>query len=503
MDNKQEAQQRFINIHAVVLGLAREGTALTRFLVGHGARVTVTDTKPAQALAENLAMLHGLPVTYALGGHPLSVLDAADIVFVSPGVPLEIPFLVEARRRGLPLSSETRLFSRLCPAQIVGITGSSGKSTTTALVGEMVRAAGCQTWVGGNIGRPLLEHVDEIGPSDLVIMELSSFQLALFAPWSPKVRDQAPALPGPMLFDPAGWSPPVAAVLNVTANHLDRHVTMESYVAAKKQILAHQKPGNLAVLNFDNPITKGMGEQTAAHGQRVLWFSLQKEVEEGTFLRGESLVLRLAGHEQVLCTTKDLQLLGRHNLANSLAASALAVAAFVAGRHKAGWADLPVEMFRRAVGSFRGVEHRLELVRERAGVKWYNDSIATSPERTVAALQSFDAPIVLLAGGRDKHLTWDELAALTWCKVRHLILFGEAAGLIDRAMQEARASASNQQPTTQIHHGGTLEQAVEIAASLAQPGDVVLLSPGGTSFDAYRDFVARGEHFRQLVRNLE
>jgi UDP-N-acetylmuramoylalanine--D-glutamate ligase len=503
MGERQGQPLDFSDTRALAVGLAREGTALTRFLVEHGASVTVTDAKPAEALADNVAALVDLPVTYALGGHPFALLEKADLVFVSPGVPLDIPFLVEARRRGLPLSSETRLFTRLCPAPIVGITGSSGKTTTTALVGEMLDAAGWRTWVGGNIGQPLIGHLESIRPGDVVVMELSSFQLDLFAPW-PWIRaDAGVARLGGALFDPAGWSPPIAGVLNVTPNHLDRHPSMEAYIAAKDQILVHQRPSDIAVLNLDNPVTRSMGECVKDRGQRVLWFTLEQEVSEGIFVRGDESVLRLGQREEVLYRTEDLNLLGRHNQANALAACGLAVAVHLVSQQEVGEVALPIEALRRAATSFRGVEHRLELVREREHVRWYNDSIATTPERTVAALESFDSPVVLLGGGRDKHLPWDEMATLTWRKVRHLILFGEAADLIETAMRNSQEAAHDSPYPTHIHHAGTLAKAVELAARLAQPGDVVLLSPGGTSFDGYRDFTARGEHFRRLVRSLE
>ena len=252
--------------------------------------------------------------------------------------------------------------------------------------------------------------------------------------------------------------------------------------------MAHQQPDGLAVLNQDDATTRRLG---LAARQRVLWFSLQEPVAEGAWLRGKELVLRLGGHEEVVCRTGEMRLRGQHNVANVLAASALA-----------GTAGAPLEALRREAITFAGVEHRLELVRTRAGVGWYNDSIATSPERAVAALRSFKEPIVLLAGGRDKHLPWEEMAALVWRRVRHLVLFGEAAGLIEAAMERARPAGQGV-ALAGVHHGGNLERAVEIAAGLARPGDVVLLSPGGTSFDAYADFLARGEHFRQLVRALE
>lgn len=492
-----------LNTRVLILGLAREGTALARFLAEHGARVTVTDAKPAEVLADQVTALAGLPISFALGGHPFDLLDDVDILFVSPGVALEIPFLVEARRRGLPLSSETRLFTRLCPAPVVGVTGSSGKSTTSVLVGEILESAGWRTWVGGNIGRPLIGYLPEIAPADLVVMELSSFQLEFFGPWpgTPLGGDSA----GPIgaLFDPSGWSPPIATMLNITPNHLDRHGTMEAYIAAKTRILAYQRPGDVAVLNLDNPITRELGVGLGSRGRQVLWFSLEALTGEGVFLRGDELVLRLAGDEQVICRTADLKLLGRHNLANVLAACALAASVHLACQPSTESVVPLVQILSQTVTAFRGVEHRLELVRDRHGIRWYNDSIATSPERTVAALRSFETPIVLLAGGRDKHLPWAEMADLTWRKVRCLILFGEAADLIERAVQAAQEMAPDKGHPTCIYHAGTLPRAVECAAELAKAGDTVLLSPGGTSFDAYRDFVARGEHFRKLVQALE
>jgi UDP-N-acetylmuramoylalanine--D-glutamate ligase len=496
----QSAKVDFSGVKALVVGLAREGTALARFLAQHGAQVTVTDAKPAETLAENVAALAAWPVAFALGGHPFSLLDDVDLVFVSPGVPLQIPLLREAAQRGLPLSSETRLFTRLCPAQIIGITGSSGKTTTTALVGEMLKAAGRRTWVGGNIGRPLIGHLGAITAGDVVVMELSSFQLEFFAPWAGPQESTTEAREHRALLDPAGWSPPIAAILNLTPNHLDRHSTMEAYIAAKAHILNHQGAGDMAILNLDDPLTRQMGK--SLRSARASWFSMERQVEEGAFLRSDELILRQGSQEQLICRAEELQLMGRHNVANTLAACTLA-----------GAAGAPAQALRRTATYFKGVEHRLELVRTWNGVRWYNDSIATTPERTVAALKAIDAPIVLLAGGRDKHLPWNDMAAVTWAKVHHLILFGEAAQLIEAAMQEARSSkqapgreraaTAKAQRALEIHHAGTLEEATELAAQVARPGDAVLLSPGGTSYDAYQDFVERGKHFRKLVRGLE
>ncbi|UCC64140.1 MAG: UDP-N-acetylmuramoyl-L-alanine--D-glutamate ligase [Anaerolineae bacterium] len=474
------AEMRFGGQQVTIVGLAREGTALARFLAERGATATATDQKPARALKGTLDALAGLPINYRLGGHPEEIFEA-DVVFLSPGVPFDSPVAQGARQRGIPLSSETRLFTRLCPAPIVGITGSSGKTTTTALVGEMLeRSHPGRVWVGGNIGQPLIGHLDEIRPDDWVVMELSSFQLELFGPWDLGRRGHGP------LFDPAGWSPPVAAILNVTPNHLDRHRTMEAYTAAKREIIAYQKPGDAAVLGFDNAVTRGLAADCPG---RAIFFGTAGWKAAGlegwgAFLDNDVIAVRLDGEARPVCRSGELRLRGQHNVENVLAACAIASAA-----------GAGVKALRAAATTFEGLPHRLELVREFNGVRYYNDSIATSPERTIAALKSFGEPIVLLLGGRDKHLPWDDLARLTHRKARHAILFGEAAPIIQRAMQAVPGGC-------QVHLAATMEVATELAASLAQPGDMVLLSPGGTSFDAFQDFEERGERFKEKVKQL-
>ena len=468
-------KERFRGLRITVVGFAREGKALTRFLLDAGARVTVTDLKRREELLPDVAEFEGSTVRFVLGENPLWLLDETDVLFVSPGVPLEVPIVAEARRRGIPVSGEARLFCELCPTPyLVGITGSSGKTTTTTLVGEMLKAAGFVTWVGGNIGVPLLPAVEEMHPDHRVAMELSSFQLDLFAP-------EFGYPPG------RGLSPPIAAVLNVTPNHLDRHPSMEDYIRAKEHIILHQRPDDVAVLGYDNPVSRGMAAKAPG---RVLFFSLEKPLDEGAFLRGGDLLLRLDGREHVICRASQVRLRGMHNIANVLAAALLA-----------RLAGAPPEAITHVATTFTGVEHRLEFVRELGGVRYYNDSIATSPERVVAALKSFDEPIVLLAGGRDKHLPWEEMADLTVRKVRHLVLFGEAVPIIERAVREAMRRARADSPAITVCH--TLEEAVDAAARVARPGDVVLLSPGGTSFDAFRDYAHRGRRFKELVMALE
>ncbi|HOG47997.1 MAG TPA: Mur ligase family protein, partial [Anaerolineae bacterium] len=262
-------------LRATIIGLGREGMALARFLAAHGARVTVSDAKGPDALNEAIAQLGDLDVHYALGGHPEWIL-AADVLFLSPGVPAEAPIVVQARQRGVALSSETRLFTRLCPAAIVGITGSSGKTTTTTLVGRMLEASGRHTFVGGNIGQPLIGRLHEIDAGDAVVMELSSFQLEGFGPAAPPER----------AFPAGGWSPPGAAILNITPNHLDRHPTMEAYIAAKANILRYQRPDDWVVLNADDEVTRTCGE---CYAGRTIEFSMLGPVAVGAYLDGETI----------------------------------------------------------------------------------------------------------------------------------------------------------------------------------------------------------------------
>jgi len=459
--------------------------ALARFFCAQGVQVTVTDLRLADGLQEELAALEGRPIRYVLGGHPLKLLDRCDLLCLSGGVPPETPLPQEARRRGIPLSNDSLLTLRLAPTPMIGITGSSGKTTTTTLVGEMLRATPCKTWVGGNIGTPLIDRIVEIAAGDKMVLELSSFQLQLF-----------------------DASPHVAAILNITPNHLDRHPSMAHYAAAKANVLRWQSADDIAVLGADNAITgqwwqTGRVDIAADTGQdavhftieaRRIGFSLEQELPAGAFLRGERLIWRGDSGEREICLADDLELVGRHNVANVLAACALG-----------GAAGATPEAMARVATTFAGVAHRLELVRDLDSVRWYNDSIATAPERVIAALESFDEPLILLAGGRDKHLPWDEMADLTLEKVRHLVLFGEAADLIAEQIEAAQRRAMARDGTTHsitVHRCRELEEAVEAAARVAQERDVVLLSPGGTSFDAYRDFEERGRHFRDLVNAL-
>ena len=469
----------FSGLRALVVGLAREGSAVARFLAEHGAHVTVTDAQPADTLAPQTAALQDLDITYRLGGHPEALLDRAttDVLVVSPGVPLTIPFLQQANDLGLLLTTESRLFCQLCPAPIIGISGSSGKTTTTTLVGLMLEAAGFTTHVGGNIGQPLISSLMTIQPTDWVVMELSSFQLEYFHR-SPVPPEQVSPRIRRLLLP---WSPNIGALLNITPNHLDRHGDMAAYTHAKQSLVSGMTADQTAVLGFDNPATRNMAEQVSAP---VRWFSYQQRVNHGTCIVDDHIALVDDDQVTAVCPVNAIKLRGQHNVYNVLAACAIS--------HEAG---VPIEAMASVATSFTGVAHRLEYVATRHGVAYYNDSIATSPERLVAALNAFDESIILLAGGKDKDLPWDEAAQLIVKQVKHLILFGHAADLIEAAVRQALQPGAS----LSIYRANTLDAAVAQAQSIAQSGDIVVLSPGGTSFDAYFDYVERGEHFRQLV----
>jgi UDP-N-acetylmuramoylalanine--D-glutamate ligase len=446
----------------VVIGFARQGQALTRWLSMIGAIPVVTDSKTAEALQINP---DDYPrARFALGeSNPERLIEVTDMLCVSGGVPLSHPLVQAAMQRQIPVTNDAQLFVDRCPAPIIGITGSAGKTTTTTLVGEIVKKAGYTTWVGGNIGNVLLDVMMGIRPEHRVVMELSSFQLEL-------------------MFS----SPQISAILNITPNHLDRHETMENYMRAKANIIGHQGNDDFAILSRDDWGSRMV--EAAARGN-LLWFSRNEIVTDGAFLVGTRLfVSGLAstnGEPQMVCEVSDIPLRGEHNVSNVLAACAIA-----------GAAGIAPEVMAETIKAFKAVPHRLELVREVNGVKYVNDSIATAPERVVAALNSYDEPLVLLAGGADKKLPWDEMVALALHKTRHIVAFGKDGDIVVNLVKKL---TGNTDCVTRVK---TLDEAVAVAAKVALPGDVVLLSPGGTSYDAYKDFVERGEHFRSLVSAL-
>ncbi len=457
----------------VVFGFGRQGVALARWLPSIGAEVVVTDSRSAKAL--NLRRRDYPGARFYLGGHPDDVLTGARLICVSGGVPLDLPILEEARQRGIPFSNDAQLFLERCPAPIIGITGSAGKTTTTALVGKIAAAAGYRVWVGGNIGNPLIEDLPNIRREDIVVMELSSFQLELMSA-----------------------SPNVAAILNLTPNHLDRHGSFERYAAAKANILLFQNSADVAVLGWDDAGSKDFEPIVAGE---LLAFSRYEMTPHGAFMLGSRLLVAGSAsydtNPHVVCEREDIGLRGEHNVLNVLAACAITGGMGLA-------IDRPgimPEVMRAAIRAFKPVEHRLETVRVVDGVAWVNDSIATAPERLLAALGSYDEPLVLLIGGADKDLPWEAALQRALLQARHIVVFGQdgekqVATKVMKILEKLRPGDVN------VKRAKTLAEAVELAAAVAEPGDVVLLSPGGTSYDAYADFAERGEHFRQLVSEL-
>lgn len=449
--------------NVLILGAARQGLALARWLTRHGATVTLNDSRDESELTSAKQSLIDAKVKWVAGGHPLELLNDADVLCLSGGVPLTLPIVEEAIKREIPLSNDSQIFMEVVPCKTIGITGSAGKTTTTTLVGNMAKLAKEEhAYVGGNIGDPLINYVDDMNADDVAVLELSSFQL-----------------------DQMTISPNVAAILNITPNHLDRHGTMEAYTNAKSRILEFQSTQDTAILGCDD---KGAWSLKDCVKGNLLSFSLQDLDEglNGTYLHDGLLSLRDGFAYIPLLMREKVQLRGDHNVANVLAAFAIG--------HAAGF---KLDDMLEAVEEFRGVPHRLELVRELHGVRWYNDSIATAPERAAAAVHAFTEPIVLMLGGRDKNLPWGELAKLIHERVDHVVVFGEAGKMIQKTVTGYSGVGS-----VDVRHAQTLKEAVMLAAEVASAGDVVLLSPGGTSFDEFKDFAERGEAFRKWVLEL-
>jgi UDP-N-acetylmuramoylalanine--D-glutamate ligase len=448
-----------------VIGLGIEGVDTARYAATHGGRVRVLDSKSRDALAARLQQLEGLPIDHALGT-PQRIEDIADsdLVFVSQSVPLTAPALVEARKRGIELSSMTRYFLEHCPGPTIGITGSSGKTTTTSLVAAMLAADRRSYRVGGNIGTGLLGLLDGIDERTWTVMEVSHTQLQL-----------------------TDRSPHIAAVLNITPNHLDQF-SWDAYVALKQNLVRYQTADDIVVLNLDDELFEATRGLTPA----TCWcFTSGESVDgDGAFVRDRALFVQRGAVEEMVVPIHDIPLRGEHNVANVLAATAIAAAAGVATEHIA-----------EAIRNFKAVPHRLEVVGEVDGVRYVNDSIATTPERTLAGIRSFHDPLVLLLGGKDKDLPKDELAQEALQRCSGIVFFGADGALLEGAV-EANAPYVAPEDRPQTVRVATLAEAVQHAREMSEPGGVVLLSPACTSFDAYANFEERGDEFRRLVRAM-
>ena len=444
-----------------VIGMGVSNTPLIRMLLRADLNVTVRD-KAARDRVEDVAEeLESLGANLVLGENYLEDLTE-DIIFRTPGLKPGTPQLQAAVEQGSEITSEMELFFRACPCQIIGVTGSDGKTTTTTLISEFLKAAGYNVFVGGNIGKPLLPDVEGMEPEDFAVLELSSFQLM--------TMDQ---------------SPDIAVFTNLSPNHLDYHGTMEEYTTAKKNIFIHQNEGGRVIFNFDNQTTRELAEE--AKGECV-WFSRQNRLEEGVYLRDGAIWLTNKQGSREVLPLRDILLPGVHNVENYMAAIA-AVDGLV-----------PDKVVRKVAMSFGGVEHRIELVRELNGVRYYNDSIGTSPTRTMACLDSFDQKIILIAGGYDKGVPFTSLGAAITEKVKTLVLTGATAKAIRAAVEGADSYAPG---TPDILEVDDFADAVKAARDSAKPGDVVILSPACAAFDKFKNFMVRGKYFKELVNQFE
>jgi UDP-N-acetylmuramoylalanine--D-glutamate ligase len=444
----------------LVVGAARSGIAAARFLLASGARVTLTDTQKLEALPNVAPLLNsGLDaaeLTLELGGHRDASFRASDFIVVSPGVPLSMPFFEISRKAGIPILAEIELATRHLKGKIIGITGSNGKTTTTTLVSELLIRSGLKGHAAGNIGTPLIDFVAASSAEDIYAVELSSFQLE-----------------GVEQFRPA-----VGSILNLTPDHMDRYAGFEEYIAAKRRIFLNQEKTDFAVLNADDARTDAMAADVPSTPVR---FSRLKTLGYGAFLRNGILTYRDKEREIRLFPTSVIRLKGAHNLENVLAACTMAL---LAGANP--------ESLEESVQKFRGVEHRIEYVAEIGGVQYFNDSKATNVDAAIKSLEAFPGNILLIAGGKDKAGDFTVLRALVRERVKHLVLMGEAAGKIRKALSS----------TVAISEAISMQEAVSMCSHLAQPGDVVLLAPACASFDMFQDYEHRGRVFKKAVRDL-
>lgn len=444
----------------LVMGAARSGIAAARLLADRGAQVTLNDTKPAQELPGGVESLEGLAVGLRFGEGPDRFLHQTDLVVVSPGILLSQAFLDKCAALALPVIGELALAASLTDLPILAVTGTNGKTTTVSLMGEMFRQAGKVVQVAGNVGFPLSAAVLKAGPEDVLVVEVSSFQLETVQNFHPRA----------------------ATVLNITPDHLNRHGSMENYIALKARIFDNQTPVDLAVLNLDDPVTRAMAQGVPA---QLAYFSVEQEVDAGAMLRKEEIIIRRNGQERIICPSRDLKLPGLHNVQNALAA--LIMADFM---------GVPPQVAAYSLKVFQGVEHRIEFVRELDGVAYYNDSKGTNPDATITAFKAMRAPTVVILGGYDKRISFSQMAKMARenRNIQEAVLIGQTAGEIASALQEAGFTA--------CRHAGTLDEAVSLAQSLALPGGNVLFSPACASFDQFKDYEERGRIFKQLVMAL-
>ncbi len=449
----------FQNLNVLVCGLGLSGISSARLLNKLGADVTINDIKSIDNFTDIANDLQNEGIKLFLGQTPDEIINSFQLVILSPGIPCDLPFVTKAVNSGIPVWGEIELAYSICPCNIIAITGTNGKTTTTALVGEIMRACNPRTEVVGNIGVPFCEKVLDMQPQDSVVAEISSFQLET-------IHD---------------FHPNICAILNVTNDHLSRHKTMENYTYTKSKIFSNQQNIDFLVLNYDNPITATMYNYTDSY---TVYFSRIELLREGVFVDGSGYIqVRLPWIQEQVVHSSNLQIPGNHNLENALAAIAIAVCA-----------NVPMDVIREVLCNFAGVEHRIEFVRELRGVSYYNDSKATNPDSAIKALEAFSQPIILIAGGSDKDSDYSEWVSLFSDKVKHLVLVGD--------VKENIAKVCDQYNYTRYSFADSFENAVELAYNNAQRGDCVLLSPACASFDFFKNFEHRGKVFKELVWKL-
>jgi len=449
--------EKIHNMHITVMGLGKFGGGLgaARFLAGKGARVTVTDLKEEHELSESVSGLKGPGIRLVLGRHEMNDFTHADMVVVNPAVPGDSEYVKAARKSGAVLQTEVGLFVQQCPAKICGVTGSNGKTTTVSMIGSILECSDQTSWVGGNIGGSLLMSLDSISPGDCVVLELSSFQLD----WLGDIE----------------WSPHIAAILNLTPNHLDRHSTFDLYRAAKSSILNYQQKTDKAVLVSDDPGSRSMSDYVQGS---LVWVGADLKCDGVTLDNG--WIVRSTGENlSRVFETSNLVVPGRHNIINAMTAYACA--------SEMGVDDTAVS---KGLGSFRGLPHRIEFVGEHDGIKFYNDSKATTPESAVAAVHAFDRQVIPIFGGYDKGVEFDLMAGEIAGRVSWSAVIGQTADAVSKALKKAGISST-------VYD--RLEDAFYGCIEHARAGDIVLLSPGCASYDMFTDYENRGEIFKELV----
>ncbi|MEW6088241.1 MAG: UDP-N-acetylmuramoyl-L-alanine--D-glutamate ligase [bacterium] len=439
-----------------VLGSARTGLDSALFLKKKGASVFLSEKKPGRLWVKTRNILESEGIETEAGWHTDKVLKGTDFIVVSPGIPLNIPVLVKAGELNIPVISEIELAYVFCPCPIIAVGGTNGKTTTTTLLGKVFKKAGVPVVVAGNIGTTFISQIKNLTPGHIAVLEISSFQLEGIENFRPKV----------------------SITLNLTPDHLDRYLSMEDYEASKQRIFLNQGEKDYTILNFDDKIIKTWAGKTKA---KVLYFSTKREVPAGSYLEGNDIIFSFNSSREKICFRSDIKLLGEHNISNVLAVITACKISNIAN-----------SVIKNTIKSFMGLKHRIEFVREIEGVKFYNDSKGTTVDSVVKAIESFNKPVILIAGGQDKNLDFTILKNLAKTKVKFLILIGEAKGKIRRALNGA----------VKIYESDTLENAVKNAKKFAGSGDIVLLSPGCASFDMFKDYEDRGNKFKKAVRNL-